>query len=290
MTRDLTPKSDVQHYGVTAALVLFLLIILAGVSLAQDEPVTDPGADAAAEAAEPAMDASPDVQMPEPDTDLEDGELETADVSSEDVDEAQQEALAEEDPGPGTTDPSVCAACHGADGNSTVPQWPKIAGQHKQYLVRHQQLIQSGDRPVPEMMPIVEGMTDEDFEALADYFASQQLRPGVADEGLVATGEQLYRAGNPETNVPACMACHGPAGAGDPLAGYPRVSGQHALYTANMLRKYRDGTRWGEDDANSMIMVGVAEELTDEEIESVASYLEGLHSRESGGQVSAGQR
>ena len=269
MIRDANIKPDT----LCRALLLAALVALTGPVTAQEYDV-EPEAEATVEVQDQSSESS---DVP----DLEDGELESSELSPGAVDEAQQEALAEESSTPGGADPSVCAACHGADGNSSVPQWPKLAGQHKQYLVRHQVLIQSGERPVPEMMPIVAGMTEEDFEELADYFAEQQLRPGVADEALVAAGEQLFRAGNPETNVPACMACHGPTGAGDPLSGYPRVSGQHALYTANMLRKYRDGVQWGEEDALSKVMVGVAAELTDEEIEAVASYLEGLHNRQS---------
>ena len=282
MIRDANIKSNT----ICRVLLLTLLVSLAGFATAQDDSTADSEANTMAQTSE----AEDPTTGSQPAPDLEDGELESAELSAEDVEEAQQEALAEEDAATGGADPSVCAACHGADGNSSVPQWPKIAGQHRQYLVRHQLLIQSGERPVPEMMPIVAGMTEEDFETLADYFAEQQLRPGVADESLVDAGQQLYRAGNPETNVPACMACHGPAGAGDPLSGYPRLSGQHALYTANMLRKYRDGVQWGEEDSQSKVMVGVAAELTDEEIEAVASYLEGLHNRQATGQAGSAQR
>jgi cytochrome c553 len=187
------------------------------------------------------------------------------------------QALAEGDAAAGQQKAVVCGACHGVDGNSVVPQWPKIAGQHEAYLERHITLIRDGARPVPEMMGIVAALTDQDIADLAAYFSSQTKQPGVADEALAPAGAALYRAGRAEMGIPACMACHGPAGEGNPLAGYPALAGQHALYTSNMLKKYRSGTRWGEEDANSGMMVTVAKYLTDEEIEAVASYLQGLH-------------
>jgi cytochrome c553 len=190
------------------------------------------------------------------------------------------EALAEGDAEAGQQKSATCAACHGVDGNSVVAMWPKIAGQHEQYLARHIQLIKDNARPVPEMYGIAQTLSDQDILDLAAYYSSQTITPGAADEALVPLGEQLYLAGNPEEGVPACVACHGPAGQGNPYAGYPWLAGQHATYTASMLNKYRDGTQWGPDDANSAVMVGVAKRLSDEEIAAVASYIEGLHRAE----------
>ena len=187
------------------------------------------------------------------------------------------QASAGGDAAAGQTKSAICAACHGVDGNSAVPNWPKLAGQHEKYLVRHIQLIKSNARQVPEMMGITPGLSDQDIEDLAAYYASQQNNGGVADESLVELGERIYRAGNADSGVPACMACHGPAGEGNPLAGYPALAGQHAVYTAKMLTAYRNGENWGEDDAQSKIMNGSASELTDEEIQAVASYIQGLH-------------
>ncbi len=186
-------------------------------------------------------------------------------------------ALAEGDAAAGEQKAAVCAACHGMDGNSTVPTWPKIAGQHEAYIERHVTLIRDGARPVPEMMGIASTLSDQDIADLAAYYAAQTMSPGAADESLVAAGERLYRAGNADEGIPACSACHGPAGEGNPLAGYPWLAGQHATYTANMLNKYRDGQTWGAEDANSTVMTGVARRLTDEEIAAVSSYIEGLH-------------
>ena len=189
------------------------------------------------------------------------------------------QAAADGDAAAGQAKSAICAACHGADGNSAVPNWPKLAGQHEQYLLRQLTLIKSNARPVPEMMGITPGLSEQDLEDLAAYFASQQIAGGVADESKVALGERIYRAGNPDSGVPACMACHGPAGEGNPLAGYPALAGQHAVYTSSMLTRFRGGENWGENDAVSHIMNGAAAELTDEEIQAVASFIEGLHLR-----------
>jgi cytochrome c553 len=172
---------------------------------------------------------------------------------------------------------AICAACHGADGNSIVPNWPKIAGQHANYLERQLGLIKTGDRPVPEMAGIVIGLSDQDMANISAYFSSQTSKAGLADESLRVSGEQLYRAGNSATDVPACMACHGPAGEGNPLAAYPSVAGQHAVYSEKMLKGFRAGSLWGEDDANSKIMTEVTLRLTDDEIKAVANYMQGLH-------------
>ncbi len=185
--------------------------------------------------------------------------------------------LAEGDAEAGKSKAGICAACHGTDGNSMVPQWPKLAGQHPAYLERQTALIKSGARPVPEMAGIVGAISEQDFADLAAYFSSQKNSAGVADEALRPLGERLWRAGNAESGVPACMACHGPSGEGNPLAGYPALAGQHSVYTANMLKRFRAGENWGEKDTNSQVMVGTAARLTDEEIAALASYIQGLY-------------
>ena len=172
---------------------------------------------------------------------------------------------------------AICAACHGMDGNSVVPNWPKLAGQHEKYLLRQANLIKSGARQVPEMMGIVPGLSDQDIQDLAAYFSGQEATAGVADESKVVLGERIYRAGNAESGVPACMSCHGPAGEGNPLSGYPALAGQHAVYTRKMLNGFRAGENYGKDDAPSLIMNGSASELSDAEIEAVASYIQGLY-------------
>lgn len=186
-------------------------------------------------------------------------------------------AQAAGDPEAGESKASVCAACHGMDGNSQVAQWPKIAGQHEDYLARQTRMVRDQQRDVAQMYPIVMNLSDEDIADISAWYASRTIKPGVADEALVEQGRALYHGGNPDAGVPACMGCHGPTGNGIPGVGYPMVRGQHATYTADRLRRYRDGQTNGEDDPNSKIMVGVAENLIDAEIEAVSSYIEGLH-------------
>ena len=175
---------------------------------------------------------------------------------------------------------AVCAACHGADGNSVIPNWPKLAGQHAAYLERQLVLVKAGKRQIPEMAGIAMGLSEQDMADISAYFATQAIKAGLADEALVAPGETLYRAGNSETDIPACMSCHGPAGEGNPLSGYPALAGQHAVYSEKMLKGFRSGQMWGEDDASSRIMTEVAKRLSDDEIKAVASYLQGLHAAE----------
>lgn len=189
-------------------------------------------------------------------------------------------AAGEGDVASGQSGSAVCAACHGPDGNSVMPQWPSLAGQHAAYLERQIKLIKSGARPVPEMVALVAGLSEAEIRNLAAYYSAQDRNVGIADESLVAAGSLIYQAGNSETGVPACMACHGPIGEGNPLAGYPALSGQQPVYTANLLRRFREGEHWGEDDGPSIVMTGVAARLTDGEIEAVSSYIHGLHKAE----------
>ncbi len=121
-------------------------------------------------------------------------------------------AMAGGDPARGEELSGTCVACHGVDGNSTLTMWPKLAGQHEAYLERQLRLIKSGARLVLEMAGILAMLTEQDSADLSAYFAAQESKPAVADPALVGQGELLYRAGNPKTGVPACMACHGPAG------------------------------------------------------------------------------
>ena len=188
--------------------------------------------------------------------------------------------MAEGDAARGEEKSALCAACHGADGNSAVAMWPKLAGQHATYTQRQLKLIQRGARAVPEMTAIVAGLSDQDIEDLAAYFAGQVSAPAVADPALVSQGERLYKAGNPKTKIPACMACHGPAGEGNPLAVYPALAGQHSVYLAKMLNGYKSGSTWGEDDSASEVMNGVSIYLSDAEINAVSSYIQGLYSKD----------
>jgi cytochrome c553 len=175
---------------------------------------------------------------------------------------------------------ALCAACHGADGNSVVPNWPKLAGQHARYLERQLGLIKGGSRSVPEMTGFVMSLSDQDMADISAYFSSQTVSAGLTDESLRSVGEAIYRAGNAATDVPACMSCHGPAGEGNPLSGYPALNGQHSVYTDKMLKGFRSGQQWGEDDSSSKIMTDVTNRLSDAEIAAVSSYIQGLHAEE----------
>jgi cytochrome c553 len=185
--------------------------------------------------------------------------------------------MAAGDAAAGQAKAGLCAACHGVDGNSSVPMWPKLAGQHAGYTERQLRLIKSGARPVPEMMGISAGLSEQDMADLAAYYAGQTISPGAADPALVELGQRIYKAGIPKREVPSCMSCHGPAGEGNPLSGYPALAGQHATYTAKMLTRYENGELWGDEDEASRIMTQVSDTLLAEEIEALASYIQGLH-------------
>jgi cytochrome c553 len=177
----------------------------------------------------------------------------------------------------GATKAAVCGACHGMDGNSVDPQYPKLAGQHAAYIARHLALYKSGERENAIMAGFATVLSEQDMLDLGAHFATLDVTPGIADESMVETGQRLYRGGDADRELPACIACHGPTGKGNPLVPYPAIAGQHAAYTADMLRRYRDGAVYGESAGSAVAMAAVAAELTDAEIEALASYLEGLH-------------
>ena len=166
---------------------------------------------------------------------------------------------------------SVCAACHGAGGNSGTPANPKLAQQHPDYIVKQLQEFKSGKRPNPIMQGFASQLTEQDMKNVAAYLGAQQAKPGFAkDKELVTVGEKLYRGGNQARALPACAGCHSPNGAGIP-AQYPRLAGKSADYTASQLVAFRDGIR-----KNSPTMSQVAARLNDREIRAVADYIAGL--------------
>jgi len=178
------------------------------------------------------------------------------------------------DPDAGKQKAQTCAACHGADGNSANPAWPKLAGQSSEYLIKELSDFKSGARKNPTMTPMASPLSKEDMADIAAYFQSQKIKTGAASPDLVAEGKKVYRSGNPNTGVPACMACHGPDGAGNPAAVYPALDGQHAEYTAMQLKAFRSGQR--SNDPNKIMRI-VAGKMTDKEIEAVSSYIQGLY-------------
>jgi cytochrome c553 len=168
----------------------------------------------------------------------------------------------------------VCAGCHGADGNSGInPVWPKLAGQHPQYIEKQLKDFKNGDRTNDLMRPMAMGLTDQDMANLAAYYSSQTKQIGAAAADQVNAGEKIFRAGNSETGVAACMACHGPAGSGNPQAMFPALNGQNAAYVEKALNDFRAGAR--SNDINKM-MRDVAARMSDKEIKAVAQYIQGL--------------
>ena len=166
---------------------------------------------------------------------------------------------------------ATCAACHGADGNSTVTAQPKLSQQHPEYLVKQLQDFKSGKRADPIMKGFATQLSDEDMRNIAYWVTTKTAKPGYAkDKDLVALGERIYRGGIQDRAIAACAGCHSPNGAGIPVQ-YPRLSGQHADYTVTQLNAFRSGKR-----GNSPQMVGVAAKMNDREIKAVADYIAGL--------------
>ena len=180
----------------------------------------------------------------------------------------------------GQTKSAACLACHGADGNASVSalNWPSLAGQHASYIVRQLEAFRSGERTDASsgMQAMATTLSEQDSLDVAAWFASQSMAPKGADPAMVERGQRIYRGGIPERGIAACTACHGPGGQGNPLAGYPRVSHQHAAYLAKTLRDYRSGVRTSDAELNQM-MRNTAELLLDDEIDALASYMQGLH-------------
>ena len=179
------------------------------------------------------------------------------------------------DPEAGKAAAASCAACHGADGNSVNPEWPKLAGQHEGYLIQQLLYFADGERDNATMKGMAANLSDEDRDNLSAYFASQKVTYGAADPALVELGERLYRGGNSESGVAPCMGCHGPNGAGNPDANYPALRGQHAKYVENQLHGFAEGNRINENSIQMMQLI--ASRMTNKEIRAVSSYIQGLH-------------
>lgn len=165
----------------------------------------------------------------------------------------------------------VCVACHAADGNSTLAANPKLAQQHPEYLVKQLQEFKSGKRDSAVMKGFATALSDEEMRNIGFWLTEQKAKNGAAvNKDLVAMGERIYRGGIPDRQIAACAGCHAPNGAGIP-AQYPRLSGQHAEYTAGQLLAFRDGVR-----KNSLQMTQVTAKMNDKEIKAVADYIAGL--------------
>jgi cytochrome c553 len=184
----------------------------------------------------------------------------------------------------GASKAAVCTACHGVNGNSVNPEWPSIAGQNAAYVREQLAMIRDRKRVNELMYPIVKDMTDQDFADLSVYFAAQTPVGLEADPSYWKAGEALYKSGDASRNIPACTACHGPAGQGNAGAGYPALRAQHSVYTVKQLQDYLTKNRYRDSaDAsvvnatrNSAMMTTIAARLSPEDIRNLASYLQGL--------------
>jgi len=186
----------------------------------------------------------------------------------------------------------TCAACHGLDGNADADPslYPRIAGQNERYVAHQLALFKSGQRQSPIMQPYAMPLSAQDMRDLGAHYAQQSSGAGIADDAVVESGpyagmkfyeigQTLFRSGNTERGIPACMACHGPAGSGNPGPAYPHVGGQQAWYSAARLYTYREGQTLEDNRHLFDVMASVAKQLSDEEIEALASYMQGLHHR-----------
>lgn len=177
---------------------------------------------------------------------------------------------------------AVCAACHGADGNSLITANPRLAGQGAKYLAKQLHDFKSGARANPVMMGMASPLSDQEILDLAAYFSSQKPATSAADPALAKAAEKVWRGGNLESGVLACTGCHGPSGRGNALAGWPALRGQHADYVEAQLKAFRASARGDlgvdkrENDPNGM-MRGVAKHLSDTEIKALAQFVSGLY-------------
>lgn len=168
---------------------------------------------------------------------------------------------------------AVCAACHGVAGSSVNPEWPNLAGQHESYIALQLSLFKQGKRENAVMAPNAAALSDQDMQDLGAHFARQTPAGLEADPSNWQAGEKLYRGGDTERGIPACIACHGPQGKGNAPAKYPALRAQYAVYTYNQLRAYAEGQR--ETPSND-IMTVIAGKLSDEDMRALASYTQGL--------------
>jgi len=184
-------------------------------------------------------------------------------------------ALAADQPDKVPEKAALCLACHGPLGNSSNPEWPNIAGQHANYLLKELQDYKKGKtRSAATMTSVVADLSDSDMQSLADYYSKQPLAENTVPKQYLQRGEQLYRGGDFDKHITACIACHGPQGTGNAQANFPVLSGQHAAYTIQQLQAFKDKTR--HNDLNS-IMQDISARMDKSDMEAVAYYVQGLH-------------
>jgi len=181
----------------------------------------------------------------------------------------------------GATKSAVCAACHGPNGNSVNPEWPRLAGQNAVYLAEQLRLFRSGVRANPVMQPLAATLSDQDISDLAVYYEAQTPTGLEADPSYWQDGQALYVRGDHARDVPACTACHGPVGRGNLAAGYPALRAQQSVYVMKQLNDYASGARYTgpnpvQASRNGTMMFTLAKRLTPEQIRDVASYVQGM--------------
>jgi cytochrome c553 len=181
----------------------------------------------------------------------------------------------------GATKSAVCASCHGPNGNSTNPEWPRLAGQSAVYIAEQLRLFRAGTRNNPIMKPLAGSLSDKDISDLAVYYEAQTVAGLEADPSFWKAGNALYRRGDKTRNIPACIACHGPVGRGNLAAGYPSLRAQESVYVVKQLNDYASGERYTGTNAatasrNGVMMFTIAKRLTPQDIRNVASYVQGM--------------
>lgn len=181
----------------------------------------------------------------------------------------------------GATKSAVCSSCHGPNGNSVNPEWPRLAGQSAVYITEQLRLFRSGVRNNPVMKPLASSLSDQDIADLSVYYEAQTPTGLEADPSYWKGGEAVYVSGDQAHDVPACIACHGPVGRGNLAAGYPALRAQQSVYVVKQLNDYASGTRYtGPNPAaasrNGTMMFTIAKRLSSEQIRDVASYVQGM--------------
>jgi cytochrome c553 len=175
----------------------------------------------------------------------------------------------------------LCKACHGDSGNSTDPQYPRLAGQNAVYTAQQLRLFKAGVRDNPVMRPMTTALSDADISDLAVYYAAQTPAGLEAEPSSVQAGEALYRRGDKVRGIPGCIACHGPVGRGNVNGGYPALQAQQGVYVVKQLTDYKSGVRYTgkrpeASVPNLVMMQTIAQRLTPDDIRAVASYVQGL--------------
>lgn len=221
---------------------------------------------------------------------------ETAPVQSAPLDATAMTALAKAhwgDAKAGAAKAATCAACHGVDGNPSDPQYPRLAGMPERYTAIQLALFKSGERHTgmsTVMMPMAMPLSAQDMRDVGAWFAQQKAGAGIADDSAIKegpnqgmqfyqAGQNLFRHGDFRRGIPACMACHGPTGAGNPGPAYPRIGGQQSAYVVRRLQEFREGTTGEQDPKLFNVMATVARSLSDEDIQWLGNYVQGLHAR-----------